>query len=151
MFYAIFSHGKSTLSSTCLFLFTTILAIFITTYYHYLQDPVFHQNMFALLTVIVVFRSIYAMEVTLRSSLKRKRKPDSRPGLVVLSTEEARKDARDFAILRMMWKMIACGVASVAAGFLIWNLDNEFCSTIRSWRREIGLPWGILLEGHGWW
>ena len=127
------------------------LATFITTYYHYLQDPVFHQNMFALLTVIVVFRSIYAMEITLRPSFKPRRSIDSSPALAGDLKENSRIDARDMAILRMMWKMIACGVGAVAAGFLIWNLDNEFCPTIRGWRREIGLPWGILLEGHGWW
>jgi dihydroceramidase len=151
MFYAIFSHGKSTFTSTSLFVFTALLATFITTYYHYLQDPVFHQNMFALLTVIVVFRSIYAMEITLRPSFKPRRSIDSSPALAGDLKENSRIDARDMAILRMMWKMIACGVGAVAAGFLIWNLDNEFCPTIRGWRREIGLPWGILLEGHGWW
>jgi dihydroceramidase len=151
MFYAIFSHGKSTFTSISLFVFTTLLATFITTYYHYLQDPLFHQNMFALLTVIVVFRSIYAMETTLRSSLKSKRTADSSLDLGSDLIEKSRIDARDTAILHMMWKMIACGVGAVAAGFLIWNLDNEFCPTIRRWRREIGLPWGILLEGHGWW
>ena len=133
-----------------LFLFTVILAISITAYYHYLQNPVFHQNMFALLTAIVVFRSIYAMEITLRPSLQLKGDPD---GSHVLASVvgKTRTDARDVAILQTMWKMIACGLSSVACGFLIWNLDNAFCYTLRSWRREIGLPWGILLEGHGWW
>ncbi len=90
------------------------------------------------------------MEITLRPSPQPKRGPD---GSLVLTSvsEEARMGARDVAILRTMWKMIACGLSAVACGFLIWNLDNEFCSTLRSWRREIGLPWGILLEGHGWW
>jgi dihydroceramidase len=50
-----------------------------------------------------------------------------------------------------MWTMIACGLSAVAGGFLIWNLDNIFCGTLRRCRRDIGLPWGILLEGHGWW
>jgi dihydroceramidase len=151
IFYAIFSHGRSTLSSILLLLFTIVLAIFITAYYHYLQNPVFHQNMFALLTAIVVFRSIYAMETTFRSSLKPKRRPDGSLVLASVLEEEARMDARDMVILRTMWKMIACGLSAVAGGFLIWNLDNEFCSTLRSWRREIGLPWGLFLEGHGWW
>jgi dihydroceramidase len=91
------------------------------------------------------------MEMTLRPSLKPKRIADPSHDLGSDLIEKLRIDARDTAILHMMWKMIACGVGGVAAGFLIWNLDNEFCSTIRSWRREIGLPWGILLEGHGWW
>lgn len=36
-------------------------------------------------------------------------------------------------------------------GFLIWNIDNAFCGQIRQWRRQLGLPWGALLEGHAWW
>jgi len=65
--------------------------------------------------------------------------------------EQARMDSRDVEILRTMWKMIACGLSAVAGGFLIWNLDDIFCPTLRRWRREVGLPWGIVLEGHGWW
>lgn len=37
------------------------------------------------------------------------------------------------------------------AGFAIWGIDNVACSTLRSWRRELGLPWGLFLEGHAWW
>jgi hypothetical protein len=36
-------------------------------------------------------------------------------------------------------------------GFLIWNLDNVFCGTVRHWRRQMGLPWAMVLEGHAWW
>ena len=35
--------------------------------------------------------------------------------------------------------------------FLIWGMDNVFCSEIRRMRRTVGLPWGLFLEGHGWW
>jgi dihydroceramidase len=91
------------------------------------------------------------MEITLRPSFKPRRSVDSSPTLANDLKEKSRVDARDTAILHMMWEIIACGVGAVAARFLIWNLDNEFCPTIRRWRREIGLPWGILLEGHGWW
>ncbi len=61
------------------------------------------------------------------------------------------KDRRDGRILGTMWVMIACGLSTFLGGFAIWGLDNVYCSTLRAWRREIGLPWGILLEGHGWW
>ncbi|KAM5480509.1 alkaline ceramidase ydc1 [Microsporum audouinii] len=47
--------------------------------------------------------------------------------------------------------MVAYGLSTFLGGFAIWNLDNEYCSNLRTWRRELGLPWGILLEGHGWW
>lgn len=43
------------------------------------------------------------------------------------------------------------GLVAFVGGFLIWNLDNIFCSEVRRLRRAIGLPWAVLLEGHGWW
>jgi dihydroceramidase len=149
LFYAIFSHGTSARSRILLSLFLVTLALFITGYYHYLKDPLFHQNMFALLTTTVVFRSIYVMEMTLRPS--RRVKPPYGHAKAFDETERKRATVRDEAILKTMWVMIICGIASVATGFLSWNLDNIFCSTLRHWRRQVGLPWGILLEGHGWW
>ncbi|CZT46357.1 related to alkaline dihydroceramidase Ydc1 [Rhynchosporium secalis] len=168
MFYAIFSHNRSPFACTLLLTLTVGIAAFITLYYHYLQDPLFHQNMFALLTVIVVLRSMFVMERTLRPRFKpllythihsqsqpiahsRSNGNEDVSLSVAEKKEEAWKEARDLAILGMMWKMIACGLTSVACGFLIWNLDNAYCSTLRRWRREVGLPWGVLLEGHGWW
>ncbi|KAJ4151310.1 hypothetical protein LMH87_012019 [Akanthomyces muscarius] len=53
--------------------------------------------------------------------------------------------------IRTMWAMIAVGLSVFLCGFLVWNLDNIYCSQIRRWRREIGLPWAVFLEGHGWW
>ncbi|KAK5008423.1 alkaline ceramidase ydc1 [Cryomyces antarcticus] len=50
-----------------------------------------------------------------------------------------------------MWLLIGYGLTIFLGGFFIWTLDNEMCSTLRIWRRRIGLPWGVLLEGHGWW
>ncbi|EHK96863.1 putative Alkaline ceramidase 3 [Glarea lozoyensis 74030] len=78
MCYATFSFSQSRTVRRVLGTSLLSLAVFITLYYHYLQDPVFHQNAFAIITAVVLFRSIV-------------------------------------------------------------------------WRRKIGLPWGILLEGHGWW
>jgi len=36
-------------------------------------------------------------------------------------------------------------------GYLIWNIDLEFCHELRNLRERIGLPWAFLLEFHGWW
>lgn len=60
-------------------------------------------------------------------------------------------DERDRKILGTMWTMIACGLGVFLGGFYIWHLDNEYCLHLREWRREVGIPWGFLLEGHGWW
>lgn len=47
--------------------------------------------------------------------------------------------------------MVVIGLTVFLGGFVIWSLDNHYCSEIRRWRHVVGLPWGIFLEGHGWW
>lgn len=155
MCYATFSYSKSPQFAFMLALSLISLAIFITLYYHYLQDPVFHQNAYALLTTVVLFRSMYVMEFSLRPSLKMReehykllRKRSMTPDEKLISRSE---DHRDAKILKLMWSMIIYGLSMFLGGFAIWNLDNKYCSSLRIWRRQIGLPWGIILEGHGWW
>jgi len=121
-------------------------------YYHYLQDPVFHQNAFAMITILVVGRSVYMMEINLRPSLRKKYPNASHiPPGQLSPTEKLANEERDKLILRRMWLMVGSGVSIFLGGFGIWALDRVFCSNIRRWRHQIGLPWGILLEGHGWW
>lgn len=151
MFYATFSHQRSVKGATVIFVIAVSIAVFITGYYYYIKDPLFHQNAFALLTAIVFFRSLYGMEASLRPSRQAKRRAEVGRRDVSDITEQILIDQRDLGILKTMYQMIPVGLGSIALGFLIWNLDNAFCPTLRRWRREVGLPWGIFLEGHGWW
>lgn len=155
MCYAVFSYSKSRQFAYTLAISLVSLAVFITLYYHYLQDPAFHQTVYAILTVIMLARSMYVMEFGLRPSLKMSEahhKVLRKRSMTADEREVSRsEDRRDAKILHLMWSMIACGMFSFLAGFAIWSLDNKYCSTLRSWRRQVGLPWGILLEGHGWW
>ncbi|EPE32368.1 alkaline ceramidase [Glarea lozoyensis ATCC 20868] len=153
MCYATFSFSQSRTVRRVLGTSLLSLAVFITLYYHYLQDPVFHQNAFAIITAVVLFRSMYVMEVNLRPSLRAKY---ATPSQKLANTEQTKaqrvaSEVRDRAILNEMWLLVAIGLSIFLGGFGIWALDNQYCSTIRVWRRKIGLPWGILLEGHGWW
>lgn len=155
MCYATFSYSKSRLYAFTLALGLISLAIFITLYYHYLQDPAFHQNAYAILTVTVVTRSMYVMEFTLRPSLRNSEKSFKRQHRKSMTADQKdasrSDDRRNARILTTMWLMIAVGLSTFLSGFGIWQLDNIFCSKLRSWRRVVGLPWGVLLEGHGWW
>lgn len=143
-FFAMFSYDQSKRVKILVLLFTSSFSMFVTLYYHYLKNPVFHQNAFAVLAATVIFKMVYEMEYLLR--------PSRRPKSSSLSRKEQKRvDERDLSILHTMWALAICGVVSVGLGFFIWNLDNMYCSTLRRWRRDIGLPWGIVLEGHGWW
>lgn len=152
MCFATFSYGKSMRYSIGLAIGLVSLTLFVTLYYHHIQDPAFHQNVYALLTAIVLFRAIYMMEVAIRPQFKSdKRKAlNPRPDRAVRAVRK-QEDLRDQKILRTMWIMIATGLSIFLGGFLVWHLDNVHCARLIKWRREIGLPWGFLLEGHGWW
>jgi dihydroceramidase len=152
MNFATFSYGQSKRYSTILAIGLISVAVFITAYYHYLQDPTFHQNAYAILTAIVLFRAMYVMEINIRPRFKSKAREAANPrphnGVAAV---KAREDQEDLETLRVMWWMIGCGLSIFLGGFGIWTLDNEYCSKLIRWRREIGMPWGFVLEGHGWW
>lgn len=124
-FTASFCHGRSLRYSVVVGALLSSVAGGVSVYYHYLQDPTFHQNVFALLTAGVLFRSFYMMERYVRPA--------------------------DAASVNRMWKLVGSGVGVFLGGFVLWNLDNAFCGSLRSWRRSVGMPWGWLAEGHGWW
>ena len=149
MCYATFSYSRSRLFSLYLALGLVSLAIFITLYYHYLQDPAFHQTAYAILTAIVLLRAMYVMEFTLRRTLEQTEK-DYRlqnQGRGMNEQQQktfAWKDQRDRKILSRMWVMIAYGLTIFLGGFAIWHLDNAYCTRLRIWRRQVGLPWWVL-------
>ncbi|KAF0318768.1 alkaline phytoceramidase [Colletotrichum asianum] len=133
MVFATFSYSRSGRFSALLGCGLTLLAGFITVYYHVTKDPAFHQSCYAALTATVVFRSLYVMETQLRPVLVK------------------RNSTKASSVLKTMWIMVATGLGVFLSGFLIWNLDNFLCSHIRRLRRQLGFPWGALLEGHAWW
>ena len=155
MCYATFSYSRSKQFSVVLAVGLVALALFITFYYHYLQDPSFHQNAYAILTAVVLLRAMWMMEFGLRPSLRKKEEEHKLMRKRSMNAQEKAilqvENRRDQDVLRTMWTMVACGLSIFLGGFGIWNLDNRYCSTIRAWRREIGMPWGFFLEGHGWW
>jgi len=36
-------------------------------------------------------------------------------------------------------------------GYFLWHMDFLFCKELTNLRRQVGIPWGFLLELHGWW
>ena len=152
MCFATFSYGKSLRYSIGLAIGLISLALFVTLYYHHIQDPAFHQNVYALLTATVLFRAVYMMEVAIRPRFKSEERKSLNPRPDRTVEAVRMQEYRIYQeILRTMWQMIVTGLSIFLGGFLIWHLDNVHCAKLISWRREIGLPWGFVLEGHGWW
>lgn len=156
MGYASLSYARPARFRISLGLGCILFCAAITAYYHYLQDPLFHQNVYAAMTIWLVARSAYQMEFALRPKWRRSRESDrlkdQKRGLSVpTKQEQARRNKHDLELLKNMWILVAWGVTVFLAGFALWGIDNKYCATLRQWRREIGLPWGVLLEGHAWW
>ncbi|CAD0113787.1 unnamed protein product [Aureobasidium uvarum] len=145
MFYATFAHKQTRTFRIFLALFLVSLSVFITGYYHYLGDPVFHQNMYALLTAVVLFRSMYVMERDIRPNPKAREAARKSTGQqnVISEKEQQRQDDRDRKILKTMWLMIACGLSVFLGGFGIWTLDNVYCSRLRAY---FYIVWGVWLR-----
>jgi len=156
MVYAGLSYSRSKLIQIGLAIFLSLFCAFVTIYYHYLQDPTFHQRVYAGLTFFIVFRSMWEMEYALRPSLRKSTEEDrvwrEHYCLPVLTKEQQRyENERDSKILKNMWILVAFGITMFLGGFGLWAIDNVHCSNLRSIRRDVGMPWGFVLEGHGWW
>lgn len=154
MTWASLAHRRSGTFQVVLGVLVFALALFITLYYHYLQDPSFHQNAYAILTAFVLIRSMWIMEMNIRPYFRNRHAlrmpPGNTAGTEHDRAEQKRQDDRDRWILGQMWFLIIMGILIFLGGFGIWTLDNEYCLKVRRWRHDIGLPWGVLLEGHGW-
>ncbi|GMM47605.1 alkaline dihydroceramidase [Pichia kluyveri] len=101
-----------------------LTSIFTYTYIFIYRNPAFHQIFYAALNFGVIYKSIKTMNRVI---------PDKE-------------------IRHRQFKLLGFSFSLFAFGFLIWNLDNVYCSNLISWRRNyLGWPFGIILEGHGWW
>jgi dihydroceramidase len=119
MYFATFAYGKSKRYSVLIAAFLIGIAITITYVYHYLQEPKFHQNAYAVLTSIVLGRSVYLMETRLRTT--------------------------DEKAVKQLWQLVGWGFFNFGVGFVLWTGDRFFCDHLIAARRAIGLPWGFLL------
>ncbi|KAJ2710159.1 alkaline ceramidase ydc1 [Coemansia spiralis] len=92
-------------------------------YLFWLQNPVFHQTVFALTAFAAVFlgyKRLHEMEVS-------------------------------SATRRLLFRLNLLGHLGLLGGFLVWNIDNVFCHRLRSYRSYVGAPLDALLQLHGWW
>ncbi|KAI3617690.1 hypothetical protein CBS9595_003599 [Malassezia furfur] len=106
------------------------LAVFVTVTYVLHGNPVFHQVAYA---CIFAFTSIHGLKTLWSKNSPLSLTPASRVWQATARHQQA------------------VGIVSFLTGFLIWNIDNIFCGTLRVSREIVGYPWALLLEGHGWW
>lgn len=98
------------------------LASFVT--YHCLTDEfILHVILFFSLSVLVGQKT----RAIIRSTVKSQAHRDAMSSLATVATCTA---------------LFAYG---------LWNIDVNFCPTLTRWKRQVGMPLGVVLELHGWW
>lgn len=93
---------------------------FVTYSYIIINNPVYHQVCYALLVFTVVFRSIYVCRQ------------------ITGPFKEYERPRMEF----LLW----IAASSFLGAFIVWNIDNQFCSFLRNWRDIVGLPLAALSE-----
>ncbi|KAJ4290171.1 alkaline ceramidase ydc1 [Collariella sp. IMI 366227] len=76
MAFATFSFRKPARTQALIAVGLVALAVFITVYYLYAKDPVFHQVAYGILTLSTVVRGFYVMERGLRPKLQQRNPAD---------------------------------------------------------------------------
>lgn len=122
-YWIVFSFGKSRFDSIKIGVQITSAAAVLTGIYLYYRDPTIHQAGYAFLNFVIVAKSV---------SLAQQHVYD----------EQAKKH---------LLRTLILGLSSFLFGYFLWNMDIHLCTTWRGLRRQIGMPWGFLFEGHGWW
>lgn len=92
--------------------------------YHCVTDEfVLHVALFFCMCWIVAYRVRYIIHIRIREREHRQR----------------------------LRKLLTFASVTALTSYGIWNIDVNLCSTLTQWKRQLGVPWGILLELHGWW
>lgn len=123
MFWGVFDYGLSALHSSLLAGFTAGLGGGITWYYLVNKNPVFHEVAYGVITASVIFQSCYL----------------------------AYYHVKDPIALKEMRKLAVIGFVSFMTGFGLWGIDRGQCSSLTSAKHWMGIPFGFILELHGWW
>ena len=145
MFYATYSYpSRSLVFRAALGLGLIALALFITFYYHYVQDPAFHQAAYSILTALVLLKMMQVMEARLRPKV-----PSTTSSGGGVWAEQASQAKRNQQTLKQMRQLVAYGMTISLAGYALWQVDNRYCTQLRKLRHRVQLPWGLFFEVRG--
>lgn len=122
-FWIVFSYSKSRATGYKIAVGITAFAITLTVVYLKYRDPLIHQIPYGILTGITMLKSVFLVNEHVH-------------------IVETRKQMNNI----MIW-----GFIYIVLAYFLWNTDIHLCDLYRRTRRNIGMPYGFILEGHGWW
>lgn len=99
----------------------TLYSAVISWSYIIINNPVFHQVSYAILVIGVVFRAIKLFNTVPKTYT--------------------------YEVPRMKCLLWMSAMGFIVA-FILWNIDNQFCSNLRSWRSTVPFLMGAVSEVH---
>ncbi|KAI0462113.1 hypothetical protein LJB42_004200 [Komagataella kurtzmanii] len=100
-----------------------LMAVLTIIYCSVYKNPVFHQVSYAVLNFGIILRSLVLIQ----------------------------RHVPDAAARRDLYRLLGLALGEFLTGFVLWNLDTVYCTYLRQIRRYWNLPFGVILELHGWW
>ncbi|KAK6200903.1 ceramidase [Scheffersomyces amazonensis] len=122
-FWSVFSEFKTKTQSILVAIGIFSAANLLTVIYLHFRDPTIHQAAYALLNA----------------------------GIILKSLSLTSKHVHDKVAKVQLYRTMTIGICIFLLGYFLWNLDIHFCTFVRGKRRDWGIPYGFVLEGHGWW
>lgn len=122
-FWSVFSEFRTKKQSIMIAIGIFTSANLLTLVYLKVRNPTLHQTAYGILNACIIFQSL---NLTLQY-------------------------VHDKGARKQMFKTMVLGICLFLFGYFLWNLDIHLCTSVRAVRRDWGMPYGFVLEGHGWW
>jgi dihydroceramidase len=121
----IFTIRKSSLFEKSVKISMAILFPLFSAFYVWTGKIIYHATAFAIVLGFIILRSYYLFYWL-------------KPGFPQAMRNDWETRGRKILLILLI-------------GYILWNIDLEFCAELRRFREQIGLPWAWLFELHGWW
>lgn len=123
-----------------------ICSLSIETIYHSIMDEQMVHELTFLLLILLVIRQTRSL---IRDRIQKDEEKRMLKWLSIFGAGESLALSHVFA--RSCWIDFSNPTVCFLFGYLLWQLDFIYCSQLTAWKRALGMPWGFLLEFHGWW
>ena len=143
--YASFSFTLAPLPRRLLSGSLSLASVLLVSYH-----AIYHsQRIFGLVFLALVFVIVARCMVLLSRVTDEKVKRDMRS----LALFGGRKFCLEGVIKRVVnfWSGLTKDIVLFVGGSIAFDIDRNHCAQLRAMREVVGLPWGVVLEMHGWW
>ena len=147
--HRVMTFGESAAYSRNFALGLSAILVAIAVYHCWAIEVIAHQATFVIMVWVVAWNTRKLIRERVRDPRLQKRMKKlafEGTGTSQLTLEKPRA----FAPASRIYAKDVHVLVVILTAWVLWNVDNVTCTYLRQIRRAIGMPWGFLLELHGW-